>query len=242
MFNLLDSQTNELKPMKKLNVVKALFAFSLLSFVFVIDGCKKETAVKPITANAKPAVVTSDLPVDSANYLKGYLGTDLVKFEGNAIAYNGYIDPDSAQGHGGNGQDQDHDAYFMNGSKWVAISGNGLQSTNAQIELRSLAVRVFVSPLQSVSYTYYNLIKLTPYAVSTHDNPSTGAYVSLYDKNGVKWTSAGDQDGSTVTITYIGPNLSTYAMVSGIISCKMYDPQGNVKQLTGATFTASMGI
>ena len=228
--------------MKNLNVIKTLFAFSLLSSVLIIGSCKKEE-VRPGTDTVGPVTISATPQVDSANYFKGYLGTEPVKFEGNAIAYNAYVDPDSVQNHGGNGQQgQDNDAYFMNGSKWVAISGAGLQTTNASIELRSLAVRVFVSPLQSESSIFYNLIKPTAYPFSTSNDPSKGAYISLYDKNGVLWTSAGDQDGSTLTVSTIGPNMSSYAVVTGLISCKMYDPHGNMKQLTGATFTASMGI
>jgi hypothetical protein len=225
--------------MKNLNPIKALFAIALLSFVFVIDGCKKDT-VKPTTI--APVTVGTGVAPDSANYLRGYLGTDIIKFEGNAIAYNGYIDPDSAQNHGGSANGQDNDAYYMNGSKWVAISSLGLQSTNATVELRSLAVRVFVSPIQAQSSTYYGLLQDVSYEFSTNTSPGKGAYVSLYDKYGVLWTSSGNQDGSSLLVNYVGPSMGTYAVVSGLISCKMYDPNGNMKQLTGATFTAALGI
>ena len=213
----------------------------MLSSVLIIGSCTKE-AIKPGNDTVGPVSISAAPQVDSANYFKGYLGTDLVKFEGNAIAYNGYVDPDSVEHENGNGQGPDNDSYFMNGSKWVAISNTGLQTNNAVVELRSLAVRVFVSPIQPVSSTYYNLLKTSSYPFSTQNEPGKGAFVSLYDKNGVLWTSAGDQDGSTLTITTVGANMTTYAIVTGLISCKMYDPQGNMKQLTGAKFTASMGI
>ena len=220
--------------MKQSNVIKALTALSLMS-VFVIGGCKKEV-VKPTTINT----VTVGQSVDSANFLRGFLDGEPVKFEGNAIAYHGYVDPDSLQGQGGSGDD--HDAYYQSGSKWVILTGAGLASTNASVEIRSLAVRVFVSPLNANSSNYYNLLGAPIYAFSTHQDPSKGAYVSLRDKNGVLWTSAGDQDGSTLTITSRGANMNSYTVVSGTITCKMYDAEGNVKQLTNAIYTAALGI
>jgi hypothetical protein len=232
--------------MKKLNLIKAVFAVSLLSAVFIMDGCKKEATVKPaITGTATRATATYTGAVDSSNFLKGYLGNEAVKFEGHLISYNSYVDPDSITGRpngNGNGQGEDDDAYYMSGSRWVSISQTGLQAVKASVELRSLAVRVFVSPAYMNSSMYYGLIERSTYQFSTDQNPGKGAYVSLYDKNGVLWTSAGDQDGSTLTVTSVGDNMNTYTVVSGIISCKMYDPQGNMKQLTGATFTASLGI
>jgi len=214
--------------------MKLLCAVSFLS-VFIIAGCKKEP-VKTINT-----VSVTNGTKDSSNYLKGTLGGELVKFEGNAIAYNGYVDPDSAQNHGGSGSGHDADAYYQSGSKWVTF-GNGITATNASIELRSLAVRVFVSPTHVSASNYFNLINPTTYPVATDDNPSSGAYVSIRDNSGVLWTTAGDQHQSTLTISSIGPNMVSYTVVSGTISCKMYDGQGNMKQLTGATFTAAVGI
>jgi hypothetical protein len=229
--------------MKKLNVTTALVALSLLSSVFIMEGCKKEAPITPINT----VLVNGDQTADSAYFFKGYLGNEVVKFEGSAISYNAYVDPDSSQnshgcGNGTGNTQTDNDAYYTSGSKWVSIPNVGLPVTNASLELRSLAVRVFVSPVNSQSANYYNLLGLETYAVSTSDNPSKGAYISLHDKNGKLWTSAGNQDGSVLTVTSRGANMGTYTVLTGTITAKMYDADGNVKQLTGVSFTAALGI
>ena len=218
--------------MKKIEIIKTSLAGSLLLAVFVISGCKKETPIKPV------ATVTVE-NVDSANYFKGYFDGEPVKYEGNAYAFHSFIDPDSVNQ---SQSEHDHDAYYQSGSKWVTLSGTGLQITNASVELRSLAVRVFVSPIVSVSTTYYNLLGPATYPVANDDQSSSGAYVTIRDKNGVLWTSHGDQDGSTLLILSRGANMATYTVVTGTISCKMYDGEGNMKHLTGAAFTAALGI
>ncbi len=223
--------------MRKFNLINSLFVLAVLWSAIVISGCKKEPVVTPVKTVSAIAVE----PADSANFIKGYLGDEPIKFEGNALSYNSYVDPDSAH-QGGTGHD--YDSYYMSGSKWVTLSGTGLTSyaTNASVEIRSLAVRVFVTPIAATSITYYNLLGQATYAFADGDNSNAGAYVSIHDKNGVLWTSTGDQDGSTLTITSRGANMNTYTVVSGTISCKMYDHTGNVKQLTGAKFTAALGI
>ena len=145
--------------MRKLNLINTLLVVSVLWSAFVISGCKKEATVLPVkTVSAIPAAT-----VDSANYIKGYLGDEPIKFEGNALSYSSYVDPDSAHPGGGH---NDYDSYYMSGSKWVTLSGTGLTaySTNASIEIRSLAVRVFVTPIAATSLTYYNLLGQATYA------------------------------------------------------------------------------
>jgi len=219
--------------MKKTNSIKLLFALFVLWSVFAISGCKKEPIVKQIST-----VTVFDQ--DSAIFLKGYLGDELVKFEGNGISYNAYVNPDSNSQQHGHGQD--YAAYYMSGSKWVTLSGSGISATNASVEIRSLAVRVFVTPIAATSSTYYNLLGPATYQFADGDNTSAGAYVSMRDKNGLLWTSLGDQDGSTLTVTTMGANMVTYTIVAGTISCNMYDPSGHMKQLTGAKFTAALGL
>jgi hypothetical protein len=234
--------------MKKSNLIKSLFALSLLWSVFVINGCKKETPAKPVVTIEKPLFTpkaVNQLPaVDSTNYFKGTLGGEVVKFEGNAFAYSAYVDPDSAQDHNQGYYQPTYNSYYLSGSKWVSISSTGLtaNSANASLEIRSLAVRVFVTPIAATSIVYYNLLGQPTYTFADGDNTNTGAYISLHDQNGVLWTSSGNQDGSTLTVTSRGAMMSTYTVLSGTISCKMYDPHGNMKQLTGANFTASLGI
>jgi hypothetical protein len=226
--------------MKKLNSVNLLFALFVLWSALAISGCKKEAIVKPVATLSATAE-----QVDSANYLRGYLGDEPVKFEGSIVSYNAYVDPDSAMHHNGNGN-SDYDSYYLSGSKWVTISGGGLPASsasgNASVEIRSLAVRVFVTPISATSTNYYNLLGLATYPFADGDDTNAGAYVSLHDSNGVLWTSLGEQNGSTLTITSRGANMNTYTVVSGTISCKMYDSVGNMKLLTGAKFTAALGI
>jgi len=168
--------------MKKSSLLKTLLALSLLWSVFIINGCKKEATIKPTIT---PIAVIAET-IDSANFLKGLLGDEPVKFEGNAVYYKGYVDPDSAGHHDNpgntgdpNGSTHDHDSYYQSGSKWVTINQTGLQLSTASVELRSLAVRVFVSPISASSNNYFNLLSQATYAVATSDNPSKGAYVTI---------------------------------------------------------------
>lgn len=229
------SQTNHPKPMKRSTITKVLFIGLLLPVLFFTGGCNKEAAVKKI---AQVTVNSND--VDSSNYFKGYFDGQPVKFEGKALAYNAFVDPDSAGNGGGN---YDHDAYYQSGSKWVTLNNAGIQVINASVELRSLAVRVFVSPSVPVADVFYNLLNPAYYPVSDNSNNlNDGAFVSIRDAGGVLWTTKGDQDGSVLTITGRGANMNTYTEVSGTITAKMYDAEGNMKKLTNASFTAALGI
>jgi hypothetical protein len=217
-------------------VASKLSPVLLMAAVFMMSGCKKEAVVKTIA----PVTVGSDA-TDSTNYLKGYFDGAPISFQGNAYAYHAFVDPDSAQ-NGGNHNNHDHDVFYQSGSKWINLTNTGLQVINASLELRSLAVRVFVSPIATVSTGYYNLLNPANYPVSDDDNSSQGAYITLHDKYGVLWTSHGDQDGSTMVILTRGANMTTYTVISGTISCKLYDGEGNMKKLTAASFTAAVGI
>jgi hypothetical protein len=228
-----------MKPMKRAVTFRLSVALSLTAAILVINGCKKETPVKNIT----PVTVNSE-PVDSAVYFKGYFDGAPISFEGNATAYHAFVDPDSAEGGyqvGGN-QSHDNDAFYQSGSKWMNLTNAGIMTVNASLELRSLAVRVFVSPLANASTTYFNLLSPTAYPISTGQSGSQGAFITLHDKNGVMWTTHGDQDESTLVILTRGANMTTYTVVSGTVSCKLYDGEGNMKKLTAAQFTASVGI
>jgi len=220
--------------MKGTGISKLLFTGVLLLVIFIISGCKKESAAVKQVA---PVTITGT-EVDSANYFKGTFGNEVVKFEGNAQAYASFVDLDSAHNGSGNGHDQD--AYYVSGSKWVKLSP-GLESIDASLELRSLSVRVFVSPIASTSVNFYNLLTPDIYPVA-ENNGNDGAYITLHDKNGVLWTSKGDQDGSSLIILTRGANMNTYTVLSGIINAKLYDGEHNMKKLTGASFTAAVGL
>lgn len=220
--------------MRGTGISKLMFTGVLMVAVF-ISGCKKESAAVKQVA---PVTITGT-QVDSTNYFKGTFDGEPVKFEGNAQAYSAFEDPDSA--HGGNGGgEHDQDAYYMSGSKWVQFA-SGLVATNASIELRSLSVRVFVSPIVTTSVNFYNLLGPNIYPVADNDGIQ-GAYITLHDKNGVLWTSKGDQDGSSLIILTRGANMSTYTVLSGIVNAKLYDSSHNMKKLTAASFTAAVGI
>lgn len=227
--------TNELKPMKKATTSQLSVIILLTVAMLIINGCKKEPVVKTIA----PVTLTST-STDSAVYMKGYFDGQPVSFEGNANAYHAFVDPDSAQSQGGQGFD--NDAYYQSGSQWMKITNQGTLTSNASVEIRSLAVRVFVSPIASLSSDYYNLLNPTAYPLTDNHNAGNGAYITLHDKNGVLWTSHGDQDGSTLVILTRGTNLNTYTVVTGTVSCKLYDGEGNMKMLTAASFTAALGI
>ena len=180
--NELYSQTNELKPMKKLNPVISLSAFLLLGSAIMIGGCKKEEAVKPVTNQTitqLPLATKNTIQITHTdNFFIGYLGNEPVKFEGSAVSYSAYVDPDSA--HMPNGHGPDNDSYYLSGSKWVTMTGTGMSLTptvNASVEMRSLAVRVFVSPITPVSTIYYNLLSPMAYPFADGDDSNTGAFV-----------------------------------------------------------------
>ena len=221
--------------MKKSDAPKLSFLILIMVAIFTINGCKKEAIIKTIAP-----VTVSNKTVDSATFLKGEFDGLPISFEGNTFAYHGYVDPDSA-GHGGN-QAHDNDAFYQSGSKWVTLTTAGIQVTNASLELRSLAVRVFVSPIAAAATDYYNLLTPSVFPVANDDNSSKGGYLTLHDSHGVIWTTRGDQDGSSLVILTRDVNMSTYTVVTGTISAKMYDGEGNMKKLTNALFTAALGI
>ena len=236
--------------MKTTSVLKTCFAITFFSTVLIFSACKKEAVVTPAnTANnnlTTRTTITNDVPVkpsSSANRFYAYLGGEEVRYEGTVIPFNAFVDPDSAHlDHDSN--DHDDDAYYQSGSKWVTIntSNSNLSITNASIEVRSLAVRVFVSPIVAVSGTYYNQLGPATYGIASSTNPSKGAVITLRDKNGELWSSLGNQDGSSMVISSRGENMVTYTVVTGTINCKMYNSHGSMKMLTNATFATSLGI
>ena len=240
--------------MKKTSVLTLFFAVTFFSTVLIFSACKKEAVVNP-TPNAGAStntLVTNEnkvpvKPSASNNVFTANLGGEQIHFEGNVIPYSAYVDPDSAQDpdHDNSGSySHDNDAYYQSGSKWVTVntSNSNLSITNASVEMRSLAVRVFVSPIVAVSSTYYNQLGPATYGIASANSASKGAFISVRDKNGEIWNSLGNQDGSSMVITDRGPNMISYTVVTGTINCKMYDSHGNMKKLTNATFTASLGI
>ena len=71
---------------------------------------------------------------------------------------------------------------------------------------------------------------------------NNGAYVTFRDNAGVLWTSKGDQTGSAIAITSRGEFAGAATTVAGTFSAKMYDGNGNVRQLNNVSFHGIAGL
>ena len=216
--------------MKKLSVLRLILIVATFGFFALISSCKKESA--PTPANT----------TEPTYFLKGTLGAETISTQGDNIPYTNLTYSDlhngSFEDNHGDGDDDD-DRVYATGSRWTNVS-NSMQLVTGSVELRKLIVRVYVAPISS-SQLYYNLLKTGTYTFANND-ASSGVYISLRDKNGVLWTSQGDQSGSTLQITSRGENTGAYTTVSGVMNAKMYDGNGNMKLLTNASFNMMAGL
>jgi uncharacterized protein RhaS with RHS repeats len=113
------------------------------------------------------------------------------------------------------------------------------------MELKNLAIRVYVAPLPTVLSTklYSSLLQPSSnVAFAYNPDPYNGVFFSIVDSKGVTWTTQGDQTGSTFAIASVGANQGSYAIITGSISAKMYDGNGNVKNFTSAAYNAMVGL
>lgn len=244
--------------MKHSSTIKVSFVALAFVALSIIAGCSKEPA-----SNPRSVTNANALPVDSSYYLKGIFGTQPLTIEGNAVYYS-LIDTTITPSHPGGSchdSDGDHDGQnnnngdpdndqanpvFVTGTKWVIVHSSGGQTTQtsvASVELRSLDVRIFVTPIAQSQSQFFDMLAPTAnYGLATVNNPQQGAYVTILDQNGVRWTSIGDQTGSSFAITTRGAMGTLSAPFSGTFSIKVYDGNGNVKQLSNVTFSAIAGL
>jgi hypothetical protein len=245
-FNLANNYITNMKPNYTL---KALFAALSLPALIIFSGCGKEPG-----SNPKVTSTTNTTAVDTSYYMNGTFDGRPLKIVGNNVSY-ARIDTTITTDHPGGGcdggqwgQDPDNDdqkPVYVTGTQWLNVSSAGVQSSHSSIELRTLDVRVFVAPIAVQHQNqFYSILKSQAYPLATPRDPQEGAYVSILDDLGVRWTSIGDQTGSTFQITSVGANISgvLYTTFSGTFSINVYDGNGRVKQLSNVTFTALAGL
>jgi hypothetical protein len=200
--------------------------------ILLFSGCKKETGNSNAGKNA-----TSN----SAYYLTGLLGGQALTISGTPTYTATKTVVDSSSGSGSGGGTLPYIQYTT-GCNWIVNGGSGSGSiiTTGSILLNKLQVRVYVAPTTGTS-PYYPLLQSTSFNFTTSAN-STSAYVAVRDNNGVLWTSNGDQTGSSFQVISYGNDQSSYTTFTGIVNCKMYDGNGNMKPLTSAAFNALAGL
>ncbi|MDB5282061.1 MAG: hypothetical protein JWO06_1136 [Bacteroidota bacterium] len=217
---------------------KSLLAIGVICLVIFISACKKESVAPAAVSNTN----TTSTPAAPPVFLSATLGGDLVNVQGTAKYFSDTTatedeDEDNGCGHG----NEDHDSNISireTGGKWVTTDVTGQQiTTTAIIEVKKLAVRVYVAPIKQ---TNYNMLSPGSFGYSTTTN--SGAYVAILDNKGVVWTTNGDQTGSTFQITERGDSTGAYTTFKGVFTAKMYDKHGNVKQITNGAFTSLAGL
>jgi hypothetical protein len=241
-----------MSTMKATTTFKSLLVSFAVASVLVIAGCSKE--------NIKPATTSGNLNITSPYYVTGLLGDEKITISGPSNPYvdTFYLDSTGHQcgqggdqdgNHGnGNGNYNSNSKQIVGGATWTGIAS----STNATVTqgsiqfLKKLSVRVYVGayPVYDPTGTaLYNMMAAGNNLDFTGSNTSgTGVAVSIRDSKGVLWTTAGDQTGSKFTITSEGNNQGAYTIISGSITAKMYDGNGNVKQLSSTAFNAMLGL
>ncbi|HWB63064.1 MAG TPA: hypothetical protein VG603_06100 [Chitinophagales bacterium] len=219
--------------MKKTAII-VLSAISLFTAIVFMDGCRKDADDSQNNSNT--------LTGNSKYFITGLLGGQPVSIEGTPTYYSNSTNVEDST-HLNPWEHHDHDADdssgFVTGSKWIS---SDMATTNGSMELRRLSVRVYVAPITGLSNQFYGMIATGPVNFAYNPDPNNGVYLAVRDKNNVVWTTKGDQTGSTFQITSRGDNRGTYATFSGLVTCKMYDGQGNMKPFTSVAFSAIAGL
>jgi hypothetical protein len=214
-------------------------------YFVTFSSCKKEVSQNPEQSNT-PA----------AYFLKGFLGPEEITIQNSSSYFTDASRQNSGNPHGGdhngdghvdNGQHDslsttldDDNQLYITGCSWQNTNEQGIITTTGTVELRKEVFRIYITP--SADNPHFDMLKPGIYNFASDDNASEGAFITVRDKDGVLWTSAGDQGGSTFEIQSREGNNQTFARVTGSVSCKMYDSSGNMKPLTSATFIANFGL
>lgn len=205
----------------------------LLTFIW---SCNKEKNVAP----------NSNTPA-STYFMKGLLDGEEIVISGSPAAFKTITDvphheeeEDEEDDDDDNGEEEENRTIVSTGCNWTAadLAGGGI--TTGSVELRKLVVRIYISPI--TSQQVYTMLEPNSFNFSYDKNAHSGAYITLRDRQGVLWTSHGDQTGSTFVVTNRGEQQTDYATFAGTFTCKMYDGHGNMKQLTNGSFSATGGL
>ena len=211
--------------------------FTIASFaLFLLTGCKKnETTAPPATTLSSNNTVATN-----PYFMQGLFGGEAVNLQGTPEPFTSSFSNAAEVEH------EDHDGEnnppLVTGTRWFNNSSTDLLgSTQGSVELRKVVIRVFIAPYP-VAQQHYDMLNPGTQTFSDAQQQGNGAYVTFRDSHGVLWTSKGDQTGSTITITSRGEIVGASAAFAGKFSAKMYDGNGNVKQLTNVSFSGIAGL
>lgn len=210
--------------MKKKIFLPAGLAFLLL--LTLVWSCNKDNRVSP-----------KNNPASSTYFIKGQLDGEEVVVSGTETAFKTFNDtPHHEEDEDEEHEEEDNRTLISTGCSWTAsdLAGGGINT--GSVELKKLVVRIYISPITSLQV--YSMLEPNTYGFSYDKNAHSGAYITIRDKQGVIWTSKGDQTGSEFVIVSRGEQQGDYATFTGTFSCKMYDDYGHTKQLTNGSFSA----
>lgn len=205
-----------------------------------LSGCKKETT-PPVTT----VTTSTNTVITSPYFMQGDFGGQVVTLQGTPQPFTTSFSNATIEheGHDGEHHDgDDEDVPLVTGTRWFDNSSTDLlTSTQGSIEFRKVVIRVFIAPMP-VQQQHYDMLALGTSVFADGQQLSNGAYVTLRDNQGVLWTTKGDQTGSTITITSRGEFTGTSTTIAGRFTAKMYDGNGNVKQLSNVNFSGIAGL
>jgi len=205
-------------------------------------GCNKE---KPLPQQAQQQSQHKLSRLSALlSLLTGTLDAEPITLQTAADPYTKQVDEDE-QGQNDDNNDNDN-GNANSGAKSMMVSGSSWQGGNlaatpaGSIEIRTEVFRIYVTPFKV--HGYYNSLSPGTYSFATPADTANGAYMAITDQSGTKWTTMGDQTGSTFTISSRGQAQQNNAQITGTVNCKMYDANGNVKSFTSGSFSTKMGI
>ena len=233
--------------MDYINYSKSLFISLGLCVILSLAGCKKENQSPNTTPNTTTSTLTGT-PTQTNNspyFLTGSLSGESVNAIGSdsyfndstaATTSNGGCEGDGGQVAGGNGDPDDLPATKVTGGKWTTTVSSGVVTT-AVVEMERLAVRVYVAPK---TVTRFDMVAPGVYGFAS--STISGAYIAVLDKQGVVWTTIGDQTGSVFEITSRGDSTGVATTFGGTFTAKMYNSSGAAKQITNGKFNSLAGL
>jgi len=206
-----------------------VFFFFLLLFIISFSGCGKKEIV------SAPATNT----ITSPYYIIGKLGDEEILVQNTPSYYTNITNQNPEEND--DDDDDDDKSTLVTGCSWPGTNGSGNISSNATVEFRKEVFRIYVTPF-TTTVNYYDMVATGIYPFAHGNHGSNGVYFAVTDKNGVLWTTKGNQHESSFEILSRGSNGQNSTNITGTIHCNLYDGNGNVKKFTSGTFSAIVGL
>jgi hypothetical protein len=200
----------------------------LIATCISFNSCKKESEPEPTPTPAPPPAGTGAPSITSSFYFQA-------KIDGTWVTYQDGIGSYASGTAGGNY------GSTVNQEEQIGMLINYVAQTGGAI----FVLKQFPGTASGADYESMFAVRSYTYGINA-DKPGypsgvDGAGIVFWDASGVEWRTdygTANQTGSTFNITEHIANTDGYShrISKATFSCKLYDDNGNVKNLTNGVF------